>query len=366
MKKLLATKRGRFAIYVVVALLGAPIVIALNRSSAAEPTVHKGTTVSFGVLAASTVTNTGPTSISGTAGGYVGLYPGTSFTGSTGVTRTGDHITDFSAQLAQTDLITAYNDLGVPSPSLISSSDLAGRTILPGAYATTAGTFSNSGNVIFDALGDPSAIFIFQAASTVITSTNSTMTLTGGAQACNVYWQVGSSATLGVSSTFVGHVYALASITATTNATIYGQLLARNGAVTLDSNTIINNNCVAVSTTTTTTMPVTTTTTTSAGISEVTSTTAAQTTTTVPVTATTTRPTATTVRPTATTIRPTATTVRLTATTTTVRPTATTVRPIVTTVRPTVTTVRPTATTVSAVSTTSTLPRESPALPATR
>jgi hypothetical protein len=103
--------------------------------------------------------------------------------------------------------------------------------------------------VILDAQGDPTAVFVFQAASTAITSVGSTMTLANGAQACNVYWRVGSSATIGVNSTFIGHVYALTSITANTGASITGQLLARNGAVTLDTNTITNNACTAAATT---------------------------------------------------------------------------------------------------------------------
>jgi type VI secretion system secreted protein VgrG len=148
-------------------------------------------------------------------------------------------------------LVTAYNDLGVPSPTILSSPDLAGRRLLAGTYAATAGTLANSGNVILDAQGDPTAVFVFQAASTAITSVGSTMTLANGAQACNVYWRVGSSATIGVNSTFIGHVYALTSITANTGASITGQLLARNGAVTLDNNTIRNNACTAVVTTST-------------------------------------------------------------------------------------------------------------------
>jgi hypothetical protein len=111
---------------------------------------------------------------------------------------------------------------------------------------------SNSGNVILDAQGDPTAVFVFQAASTAITSVGSTMTLANGAQACNVYWRVGSSATIGVNSTFIGHVYALTSITANTGAQITGQLLARNGAVTLDTNRIVNNACTAAATTSST------------------------------------------------------------------------------------------------------------------
>ena len=219
--------------------------------SAEEPAIRKGTTVTYGVLAATTVTNTGATKISGTAGGDVGLSPGTSYTGRQSVTRSGvDHIADAAARIAQTDLVVAYNDLSVPVPTALAAPDLAGKTIRPGTYRTTAGTFANSGKLILDARGDANAVFIFRAASTVITSAGSSMVLINGARACNVYWQVGSSATLAVNSLFIGRIYAMTSITANSGATIFGQLLARNGAVTLNANTIVNNACVTAVTTT--------------------------------------------------------------------------------------------------------------------
>lgn len=140
--------------------------------------------------------------------------------------------------------------------------DLGGQTLTPGTY-TSGSSLANSTNLTFDAQGNDAAVFILSAGSTVITSSGSTMTLINGAQACNIYWQVGSSATLGTNSTFAGLIYALTSITATTGATVYGQLLARNGAVTLDNNTIVNDACItpASSASTTTTKPKSTTTT---------------------------------------------------------------------------------------------------------
>lgn len=220
-------------------------VVVSSNSTFAAVAINQGSTTNFAVLGASTVTNTGATTMSGTAGADIGLSPGTSFTGSGTVTTSGvQHITDVTAATAQADLVTAYNDLGTPTPTTLTNPDLATQVISPGVYNTAAGTFSNSGNLTLDAGGDASAIFIFQAASTVITSTSSTMTLANGAQACHVFWRVGSSATLGVTSTFVGHIYAMVSITANTGASIKGQLLARTGAVTLDGNTIVNDSCV--------------------------------------------------------------------------------------------------------------------------
>jgi LPXTG-motif cell wall-anchored protein len=221
-------------------------------TSAAGPTIRQGTTSTYGVLAASTVTNTGATTMTGTAGSDIGLSPGTSYTNTGTMTIGGTtNITNSAASIAQTDLVVAYNDLGIPTAV----------TLQPGTYASGS-SLANSTNLTFDALGDPSAVFIIRAASTVITSSASTMTMVNGAQACNIYWQVGSSATLGTNSTFIGHIYALTSITATTGAKIYGQLLARNAAVTLDNNTIVNDACTTpVVVTTTTTTPATATTT---------------------------------------------------------------------------------------------------------
>ncbi|MEU8272280.1 ice-binding family protein, partial [Sphaerisporangium sp. NPDC049002] len=105
-------------------------------------------------------------------------------------------------------------------------------------YDSAAGTFQITGNLTLDAQGDPDAVFVFQAASTLITASASTVTLTGGAQAYNVFWQVGSSATLGTGSTLAGDILALTSITVTTGVTVNGRTLARNGAVTLDTDTI--------------------------------------------------------------------------------------------------------------------------------
>ncbi|MSZ96923.1 MAG: DUF3494 domain-containing protein [Actinobacteria bacterium] len=254
MTKIYSSNAHRLKWVLSLLVVTAPLIMAPATTTAAVRAVRQGTTSTYGVLAGTTVTNTGATTISGTAGADIGLFPGTSFTGSASVTMSGaKHITDTAATIAQTDLVTAYRDLSIPTPTILSSPNLAGRVLLPGTYATSAGTFANSGKLTLDAQGDPNKVFIFQAASTVITSTGSTMVLANGAQACNVYWRVGSSATIGVSSTFIGHVYALTSIAATTSATIYGQLLARNGAVTLDRNTIVNSACATAAVTTTTT-----------------------------------------------------------------------------------------------------------------
>ena len=210
------------------------------KSKAAQPTVNLGTTSSFAVLAGETITNTGPTTINGD----VGLHPGTAFTGQASVTINGAvHLTDAVALQAKNDLVTAYNDAAGRTPVTQIPTELGGTTLIPGTYASAAGTFQITGTLTLDAQGDPDGVFVFQTDSTLITASGSNVSLINSARFCRVFWKVGSSATLGTNSHFVGHIFALTSITATTGATVEGQLLARNGAVTLDTNTITNGFC---------------------------------------------------------------------------------------------------------------------------
>lgn len=220
--------------------------------------VGLGTADGFAVLAGTTITNTGPTTITGD----VGLHPGTAVTGFDSVTLNGAlHVTDAVAEQAKVDLVTAYNDAAGRTPATTVSTELGGQTLTQGIYNSADGTFGITGTLTIDAQGDPNAVFVFQAASTLITASASTVNLINGASACNVFWQVGSSATLGTTSSFRGNILALTSITLNTGATIEGRALARNGAVTLDTNTITGAACITSSPTTTTTVAGTTTTT---------------------------------------------------------------------------------------------------------
>ena len=218
--------------------------VAVSAASAAQPTVNLGTTKDFAVLAGSGITNTGPTTLSGTAGADIGSSPNGSFSGSVSVTTTGTKYLadDPAVQDAKDDLIIAYNDAAGRTPAATVSADLGGQTLTEGVYKS-ASSLGLTGTLILDGENDPDAVFIFQAGSTLTTASGSTVRLINGAQPCNVFWQVGSSATFGTSTDFVGHVLALTSITANTGASFEGQLLARNGAVTLDTNTITNDLC---------------------------------------------------------------------------------------------------------------------------
>ena len=210
-------------------------VIGPPRASAGPAPVSLGTAANFAVLAGSTVTNTGATAISGD----LGLSPGTSVTGfPPGQVVGTKHISDAAAVQAKNDLTVAYSDAAGRSTTATVPVELGGTTKTPGVYESPAGTFGITGTLTLDAEGDPNAVFIFKAASTLITASASSVNLVNGARSANVFWKVGSSATLGTYSTLRGNVMALASITVTTGVTVDGRTLARTAAVTLDTNTI--------------------------------------------------------------------------------------------------------------------------------
>jgi Ice-binding-like len=222
-------------------LLALALALALafaNNARAATP-VPLGAAEPFAVLAGSTVTNTGPSVVNGD----LGLSPGTSVTGfPPGTVNGSQHVTDAVAAQAQADLTTAYNNAAAQAPTGTVSADLGGQRLAPGVYRS-ASSLGLTGALTLDAQGNANAVFIFQAGSTLTTASASSVNLVNGAQACNVFWQVGSSATLGTASSFRGSILALMSITATTGATVDGRVLARNAAVTLDTNTITRSRC---------------------------------------------------------------------------------------------------------------------------
>jgi hypothetical protein len=249
-RRLRSVARGRLRPALFVALVtGASVLLAGGLASAAEAPVGLGTATSYAVLAGQGVTNTGSSVINGD----LGTCPNPSITGfPPGTVNGATHANDAAACQAKSDLVTAYNDAAgrAPNTTFPGPTDLGGMTLVPGVYKSPT-SLAITGTLTLNAQGDANAVFIFQAGSTVITAVNSNVSLINGAQACNVFWQVGSSATLGVGSGFVGTVMALASITANTNATVQGRLLARDGATTLDTNTINRPFCAAPVTTTT-------------------------------------------------------------------------------------------------------------------
>lgn len=199
--------------------------------------VPLGTTSTFVILAGSTVTNTGATAVTGD----LGVSPGSAVTGFPPGTVSGTiHAADPAAATAQSDLTIAYNDAaGRTVGANTVSGDLTGLTLTPGLYKSTT-SLALSGTMTLNALGNSSAVFIIQMASTLTTGTGSQVILSGGALASNVVWQVGTSATLGANSVFKGTILADQSITLNTGAQLDGRALARIGAVTLDANAIAN------------------------------------------------------------------------------------------------------------------------------
>jgi hypothetical protein len=215
-------------------------VIGVPSAAAAMAPVSLGSSAGFTVLAGSTVTNTGATTVTGD----LGLSPGTAVTGFPPGQLTGaTHIADDAAVQAKSDLVAAYNDAAARPTTNTVPVELGGTIKAPGVYASPAGTFGITGTVTLDGQGDPNAVFIFKAASTLITASASGVSLINGARACNVFWQVGSSATLGTYSIIRGNVLAMASITVTTGVTVDGRALAREAAVTLDTDTITRPTC---------------------------------------------------------------------------------------------------------------------------
>jgi hypothetical protein len=210
---------------------------ATSTSSCAQTAVNLGTAANFEVLAGSGVTNTGKTNVTGN----LGVSPGTAVTGFPPGTVIGGgmiHAGDGTAATAQGDLTTAYNNAqGVTLCPNVVSGDLGGLTLTPGLYKSTS-SLAITGTLTLDAKGDANAVFIFQMASTLTTSSSSQIVLANGAQSKNVFWAVGSSATLGTNSLFKGAIMAYQSITLTTGAELDGQALARVAAVTMDTNTI--------------------------------------------------------------------------------------------------------------------------------
>ena len=245
MNSLVGIRTARLPLLLAVVLAAAAVVLPGGPADAQQAPVGLGTADTFAVLAGQGVTNTGPTTVNGD----LGTWPNPAVTGA-GLTVNGSiHAADAVAQQAQADTTIAYNDAAGRTPVTTVATELGGQTLTEGVYNSAAGTFEITGTLTLDAQGDPNAVFIFQAASTLVTASNSTVNLINGANACNVFWQVGSSATLGTNSTFRGTILALASITVTTGVTIDGRALARNGAVTLDTDTITRATCTTPETT---------------------------------------------------------------------------------------------------------------------
>jgi hypothetical protein len=221
---------------------------AAETKGALEQTVL-GTGQSFAVLAGETVTNTGPTTVYGNLGivRQIGGGEGLVLTGfPPGIVAGGSvYAGDPVALQAQSDITTAYTTLAGEAPTMdLTGQDLGGMRLTAGVYHFSSSA-QLTGALTLDAQGNPDAVFVFQMGSTLTTASNSSVLVVNSGQDCNVFWQVGSSATLGTTTAFKGSVIALTSITLNTGATVSGRALARNGAVTMDTNDVSILNCAS-------------------------------------------------------------------------------------------------------------------------
>jgi Ice-binding-like len=229
---------------------------------AAQAKVGLGTAAAYSVLGGASVTNTGATTLQGN----LGVSPGTLITGfPPGIVGGVTHAADAPALQAQSDLATAYNDAAGRAMTANVGSTLGGKTLVSGVY-TASSSAGLTGTLTLDAKGDPTAVFIFQIGSTLTTASSSSVSMINGAQPCNVFWQIGSSATLGTNSDFVGTILAHTSISVTTGVTVQGRALARIGSVTLDTDVFTAPACLrTIPTGTTSTTAATTVTNTNGG-----------------------------------------------------------------------------------------------------
>jgi hypothetical protein len=203
-----------------------------------------GSAQTFAVLGGSTVTNLGATTITGD----LGVDPGLAITGfPPGIVMGGAvHAGDALALQAQTDVTAAYGVLASEACSRdLTGTDLGGLTLTPGVYCFTSSA-QLTGTLTLDAQGRADAVFVFKIVSQLTAASNASVKVINGGGDCGVFWQVGSSATLGTDTAFVGSILALTSISLTTGVTLSGRALARNGAVTMDHNVISSTSCKTV------------------------------------------------------------------------------------------------------------------------
>lgn len=236
-------RQGRAAcVAILVCLIFAAVPIAAKASA-----VGLGTAQPFVVLSGAGVTNTGPSVLNGD----LGVSPGTSLSGFglPAVVNGATHANDAVAAQAQSDLTTAYNTAAgqpIPPGNEMTGVDLGGLTLDPGAYGFSTSA-QLTGQLTLDAHGDPNALFVFVIGTTLTTATASSVILTNGASPCNVYWKVGSSATLGTSTALEGNLLALTSVSLNDSVTVLGRVLARNGEVTLINDVLTVPQCATAS-----------------------------------------------------------------------------------------------------------------------
>lgn len=211
--------------------------IVIPSQTTVQPMISLSGSTNLAILAGSAISNSGATIVTGD----IGLSPGSSVGGfPPGILNGTLHINNAIANQAKLDLTAAYNDAaGRTATDIVTlSGNIGGLTLTPGLYKSTSSLAISSGDLTLDAKGNPNAVFIIQIASSLTTTSGRKVILSGGASSANIFWQVGSSATFGTTSSFVGTVLTMQSITFNTGAKLYGRALARTGAVIMAGNTI--------------------------------------------------------------------------------------------------------------------------------
>ena len=238
-------RRGATCVAFSTVAAAALLMIGTAANAAIVPTVHLGTSAQYAVLGATTVTNTGGSILNGS----LGVSPGSAITGFPPghvIPPGAVNRANAAAAKARADLTAAYIAAAGRPLSATTGADLANRHLVGGVYAgPSKGALRLTGPLVLDGAGNPNSVFIFQTNSSLITASSSTVSLVNGAQECNVFWQVGSSATLGTGSVFTGNIMALTSISVTSGVTVHGRALARNGAVTLDNDVFTRPTCAS-------------------------------------------------------------------------------------------------------------------------
>lgn len=220
--------------------------VSVASPAAAQTAPSLGNAGPYAVLGGSTVTNTGSTVLTGD----LGVSPGSAITGFPPGTLTGfTHAANAQALAGQTDVTAAYDSLSSQAcTSNRTGQDLGGLTLTPGVYCFDSSA-QLTGTLTLNGLGNSASVFIFKTGSTLTTASGARVTaINDGSGMCNVFWRIGSSATLGTTTQFAGNILALTSITLNTGANMLGRALARNGAVTLDSNQVAISTCAASTT----------------------------------------------------------------------------------------------------------------------
>ena len=232
-----------------IAIVGIAFVIAIGAmagtaaNAAIVPTVGLGTAATYSILAGTpSITNTGATTIDRD----VGIHPAASITGfPPGIIAGAVHAGDAVALQAKSDLVLAYNDAAGRTGAVVAGGTLGGQTLVGGVYNAGGVTLDLTGTLTLNGQNDPNSVWIFQATSDLVTASTSSVVFINGGSPCNVFWQVTSSATLGSSSSFVGTILAMTSITLNSAVNVQGRALARNGTVTLINDHFVTSTCNA-------------------------------------------------------------------------------------------------------------------------